>query len=70
MRKARRSKGDTDEAVEVLKDVLITQLGLAGVPQQSIRKIVGCSIARVNDIVKHFKSAKRAEYGSGARGGR
>ena len=52
---------DVDATVEMLKDILITQLGLAGVPQQSIRKIVGCSITRVNAIVKHLKNAKRSE---------
>lgn len=58
---ARSEKGqqDADATVEVLKDMLITQLGLAGVPQQSIRKIVGCSINRVNAIVKHLKRTKR-----------
>ena len=61
MRKPQKGQRDTDAAVEVLKDILITQLGLAGVPQQSIRKIVGCSINRVNDVVKHLKSAKRGE---------
>ena len=61
MRKSQKGQRDTDAAVEVLKDILITQLGLAGVSQQSIRKIVGCSITRVNDIVKHLKSAKRGE---------
>ena len=40
---------------ELLKDLLITQLGLAGVPQQAIRKIVGCDIVRVNRVVRHLK---------------
>ena len=44
-----------DETTELLKDLLITQLGLAGVPQQSIRNIVGCDINRVNRIVRHLK---------------
>ena len=61
MGRSQKGQRNGDAAVEVLKDILITQLGLAGVPQQSIRKIVGCSIARVNDIVKHLKSAKRGE---------
>jgi hypothetical protein len=61
MRRSDRSQGNTDAIVEVLKDLLITQLGLAGVPQQNIRKIVGCSINRVNAIVKHLKSAKRGD---------
>ncbi len=64
MAKPQRGHRGLDEAVEVLKDILITQLGLAGVPQHSIRKIVGCSINRVNDIVKHLKSAKRGETGA------
>jgi hypothetical protein len=45
----------------VLKDILITQLGIAGVPQQDIRKIVGCDINRVSAIVRHVKAAKRSE---------
>ena len=61
MGKSQRGQGGADAVVEVLKDILITQLGLARVPQQSIRKIVGCSINRVNAIVKHLKSAKRGE---------
>ena len=61
MGRSQRGQRGADVAVEVLKDILITQLGLAGVPQQSIRKIVGCSINRVNGIVKHLKSAKRGE---------
>jgi hypothetical protein len=61
MARSERGQRDADSAVEVLKDMFITQLGLAGVPQQSIRKIVGCNINRVNAIVKHLKRAKRDE---------
>jgi len=61
MERSQRGQGDADAIVEVLKDILITQLGLAGVTQQSIRKIVGCSINRVNAIVKYLKNAKRSE---------
>ncbi len=61
MGRSQRSQRDADAAAEVLKDILITLLGLGGVPQQSIRKIVGCSMNRVNAIVKHLKSAKRGE---------
>lgn len=61
MARSERGQRDADAVVEVLKDMLITQLGLAGVPQQSIRKIAGCSINRVNAIVKHLKRAKRDE---------
>ena len=61
MARSESGRRDTDPVVEVLKDMLITQLGLAGVPQQDIRKIVGCSINRVNSIVKYLKRAKRDE---------
>lgn len=43
---------------ELLQDLLIVQLGLAGVPQAQIREIVGVDIYRVNRIVKHLKKAK------------
>jgi hypothetical protein len=44
-----------DATVELLKDILIVQLGVAGVAQQSIRAVVGCSNERVNRIVRHLK---------------
>ena len=49
------AQGSTDSTIELLKDMFIVQLALAKVPQQSIRKIVGCDINRVNAIVKHLK---------------
>jgi len=57
----RRNKGLTPSAeqTELLKDLLITQLGLAGVPQLSIRAIVGCDINRVSKIVRHLKIKKQ-----------
>ncbi len=51
----RKPKRDGSDTAEVLKDMLIVQLGLAGVKQQTIRTIVGCNIGRVNRIVKHLK---------------
>ncbi|MGO9589801.1 MAG: hypothetical protein ACLQMT_01225 [Candidatus Acidiferrales bacterium] len=42
-----------EEIAELLRDILIVQLGLARVPQNSIQKIVGCNIVRVNSILKH-----------------
>lgn len=38
---------------ELLRDLLILQLGLANVPQDKIRKIAGCAMNRVTDILKH-----------------
>jgi hypothetical protein len=61
MAKPRKRQRNADSVVEVLKDILITQLGLAGVPQTNIRKIVGCDINRVSAIVRHVKEAKRTE---------
>lgn len=56
MPKKGRASATTDETVELLKDLLIVQLGLAGIPQQSIRAIIGCDIVRVNKVVRHLKS--------------
>jgi len=61
MGKSRNRQRKVDTTTEVLKDILITQLGIAGVPQQDIRKIVGCDINRVSAIVRHVKAAKRSE---------
>ena len=54
----REKKQQGDPTTEVLKDLLITELGKAGVPQLEIRKIVGCDIHRVSRIVKHINKAK------------
>ncbi len=50
-----------DTTTEILKDILIVQLGVARVPQQRIQEIVGCSINRVNEIVKHLKQKQNAK---------
>ena len=47
-----------DTTEELLRDLLIVELGKAGVPQQEIRKIVRCSLNRVNSIVKVLRKAK------------
>lgn len=43
---------------ELLRDLLIVQLGLAGVKQLDIREIVGVDIHRVSRIVKLLKKEK------------
>ena len=48
----RRKEQTTDD---ILRDLLIVQLGLAGLTQHQIREIVGVDINRVNRIIKHFK---------------
>ena len=49
-----KAQGGNDVS-ELLKDMLIVQLGLAGVPQRTIRSIVGCDLNRVTQIVRHLK---------------
>jgi len=44
-----------EETTELLRDLLIVQLGMANVSQQDIRKIAKCSISRVNRIVRLLK---------------
>ncbi len=58
MPKTKMSSNSSKDMAELLKDLLITQLGIAQVPQQSIRQIVGCDMNRVNRIVKHLKAPK------------
>lgn len=40
----------------LIKDLLIIELGVNGVKQREIRKILGVDIRRVNRILKHIKS--------------
>ena len=56
-----KSKDDRNEEVpELLRDLLITSLGTAGVKQTEIRKIVGCDMNRVTRIVKHIKQERKS----------
>ena len=49
-----------EQTVEgLLRDLMIVQLGLAGLKQHQIREIVGVDIYRVNRIVKHFKKINK-----------
>ena len=54
MNKATYSSSDSKIA-DLLRDLLITSLGAAGVKQKEIRNIVGCDMNRVNRIVKHIE---------------
>ncbi len=58
---AKKRRKERDDVPGLLMDLLITQLGVAGVPQQAIRQILGCDINRVSRILKHLKSARRGE---------
>lgn len=39
---------------DLLRDLMIIQLGIAGLTQRQIREIVGVDMSRVSRILKHF----------------
>lgn len=47
------------EQNDLLRDNMIVNLGLNGVPQLKIRAIVGGDIAHVNKILKNLKKKER-----------
>ncbi len=55
---AKRTKKPKDEMTELLRDLLIVQLGLARVPQAKIREIAGCDLNRVNRVVSLLRVRK------------
>jgi hypothetical protein len=57
--KGKKEKTSEEITIDLLKDLLITELGRADVPQLEIRKIVGCDIGKVNRIVKHINRRRR-----------
>lgn len=57
MAKIKYSKEDTTN--ELLRDMMIIKLGLAGVPQNDIQEIVGVDILRVSRICKFLKKVKK-----------
>lgn len=57
MPRDKRQKRQQSE--EILRDMFIAQLALAGLTQHQIREIVGVDIHRVNRIVKHFKKVNQ-----------
>jgi len=57
MKNEKQKKEQTTD--DLLRDLLIIQLGLAGLTQHQIREIVGVDIHRVNRIVKHFKKISK-----------
>ncbi len=46
---------------DLLRDLLIVQLGLAGLTQRQIREIVGVDMNRVTKIVRHFKKVGKLD---------
>lgn len=54
-----KTKQQKQQAVEdLLRDMMIVQLALAGISQHQIRQIVGVDIHRVNRIAKHIRKTK------------
>ncbi len=49
------------KTAELLRTLTIVQLGLAGVGQAQIRKIVGGAMGDINAIVKLLNSGKRGK---------
>lgn len=45
----------------MLRDLLIVQLGIAGLGYTAIRQIARCDNNRVARILKHIKAARRLE---------
>ncbi len=52
---AKKKHNHSDEATELMRTMIIVQLGLAGVPQRAIRTIAGCDMNRVTRVLKHIK---------------
>jgi hypothetical protein len=50
-----------DEATELLRDILIVQLGLAGVGRDNIRKIAHCDNNRVTAVLSLLKTGKKSK---------
>jgi len=55
------TKSEKTSTDDLLRDLMIIQLGLAGVGQKEIQQIVGVGIHRVNGIVKKLKKGKKNE---------
>lgn len=55
------SKKVKDDATELLRDMLIVHLGLAGVGRENIRKIAHCDNNRVAAVLRLLKTAKKSD---------
>lgn len=53
-----KSPQTQDINTDLLQKLLIIELAKAGVTQANIGKIVGVATAKVNSILKHFKTSK------------
>lgn len=54
-----KAKQPKEQAIDdLLRDLMIIELAIAGVGQHQIRKIVGVDIHRVSRIAKHIRKAR------------
>jgi hypothetical protein len=51
----------SEEQIELLRRILIVQLALAGVPQNTVRAIVGGDIKRINEVMKHLPKKRQID---------
>lgn len=61
MPKRRGPMEPAERTVDLLRKLTIVHLGLAGVGQLQIQKIVGGGMGEINGIVKLLKSGKRGK---------
>jgi len=59
MAKPMDSSADARRLTDLVRDLIIVQLGLAGIGQREIRSIVGGDINRINRIVRHLRTRSR-----------
>jgi len=55
----KRTQKKEKKPEDFLRDILIVQLGLAGLTQHQIRAIAECDMKYVNNILKHFKKLRK-----------
>jgi hypothetical protein len=55
-----KPKRNGSDVESLLTDLLIAQLAVSGVQQQTIRRILGCDVNRVSKIFKPIKAARKA----------
>ena len=65
---AKKANSNANDLLSVMTDLLITQLAVAGVQQQTIRQILGCDINRVSRITKHIRAARKGAQAQGKEG--
>ena len=54
-----RGEPTGEELTELVRTLLIATLGLAGIPQKSIRAVARCDMNRVSAVLKHLKKKSK-----------